>query len=249
MKKLVNINIMLFILLIPAVAICASANITKKPNAALAGIERFYVVIDQQQRIITSANLPAFVDKLFEKFKQAGLTVVAGVDSADIKRDPNIPELIIYIDTIYLGDNQAVGLVELSFATKTRLEGQDFAVKANVWRAKPVLGTIDKSKIQERIKTAILKEVDSFIIECIFSKENIKLTEPVKPEKSSENKQTQTAADDKTEFPFVASRSSRIYHKADCPSAKRITPTNLIRFKTKDEANQSGRRPCQRCKP
>jgi len=253
MKKHIAIKIILFVMVISAAGICENDNkpqiLNIKANPALAGLERLYIVLDQHQRIITSSVLPAFIDKLSAKFKQAGLTVVAGVDSVDIERDPNVPEMIIYIDTVYLGNNKAVVLVELSFAAKARLEKPDSYVKSQVWQAKPALGLIDKSKLKEHIESSILKEVDNFIYECLYSRENTKITEAVKPSKLSENKQQQTSADEKSEYPFVASRNSRIYHKSDCTTAKRITPTNLIRLKTKEEAEQSGRRPCQRCKP
>ena len=48
---------------------------------------------------------------------------------------------------------------------------------------------------------------------------------------------------------YVASRNSRVYHRPECSAAARIKPGNLVTFKTKAEAEASGRRPCKVCKP
>lgn len=39
------------------------------------------------------------------------------------------------------------------------------------------------------------------------------------------------------------------FHRPDCKWAKEIKSNNLLRFKTREEAIQSGRRPCKLCKP
>jgi len=49
--------------------------------------------------------------------------------------------------------------------------------------------------------------------------------------------------------PFVASSRSTVFHKADCPAAKKISPANLLHYKTKAAARASGRKGCQLCMP
>lgn len=46
---------------------------------------------------------------------------------------------------------------------------------------------------------------------------------------------------------FVASRISEKYHKASCRFGKRISTKNLITFRTRAEAEATGRTPCRRC--
>lgn len=48
---------------------------------------------------------------------------------------------------------------------------------------------------------------------------------------------------------YVASKNSKVFHRADCKEAKRILQKNLIHFDTREEAIASGRRPCAECKP
>jgi micrococcal nuclease len=52
-----------------------------------------------------------------------------------------------------------------------------------------------------------------------------------------------------TECTYVASKNSKVFHRPDCKWVKKISPKNLIGFKTREEAIRSGRRPCKTCKP
>lgn len=48
---------------------------------------------------------------------------------------------------------------------------------------------------------------------------------------------------------FVASRNSKIFHRSTCPHAKRLAPQTTLNFRTRQEAEQNGRRPCKTCNP
>ena len=48
---------------------------------------------------------------------------------------------------------------------------------------------------------------------------------------------------------FVASRTSDVFHSADCRWARNISDENLVSFKSRDEAAKAGKRPCKSCKP
>ena len=49
--------------------------------------------------------------------------------------------------------------------------------------------------------------------------------------------------------PYVASENSNVFHRASCSSAKRINEENKVCFGSREEAIESGRRPCKRCNP
>jgi len=51
------------------------------------------------------------------------------------------------------------------------------------------------------------------------------------------------------EWKYVASRNSKVFHRPDCKWAKKIKPGNLVGFKSREEAVESGRRPCRNCRP
>jgi phosphatidylserine/phosphatidylglycerophosphate/cardiolipin synthase-like enzyme len=48
---------------------------------------------------------------------------------------------------------------------------------------------------------------------------------------------------------YVASKNSAVFHKADCKSAAKISAKNLVRYNTRDEAIQAGKKPCAECQP
>jgi hypothetical protein len=51
------------------------------------------------------------------------------------------------------------------------------------------------------------------------------------------------------EYAYVASVNSEVFHQPNCKWAKKISPQNLVGFKTREEAIKSGRKPCRVCKP
>jgi phosphatidylserine/phosphatidylglycerophosphate/cardiolipin synthase-like enzyme len=48
---------------------------------------------------------------------------------------------------------------------------------------------------------------------------------------------------------FVASSRSQVFHKSDCKSAAKISEKNLVRYNTREEAIQAGKKPCGECNP
>ena len=48
---------------------------------------------------------------------------------------------------------------------------------------------------------------------------------------------------------YVASRNSQVFHRADYKSVAKISEKNLVRYNTRDEAIQAGKKPCAECKP
>jgi len=51
------------------------------------------------------------------------------------------------------------------------------------------------------------------------------------------------------EWNYVASKNSKVFHRPDCKWVKKISPKNLIGFKSREEAVRSGRKPCRSCEP
>jgi methylphosphotriester-DNA--protein-cysteine methyltransferase len=51
------------------------------------------------------------------------------------------------------------------------------------------------------------------------------------------------------DYKFVGSKNSDKYHFPDCKWAKKISPKNLVTFKTAQEAVKAGYVPCKVCKP
>lgn len=64
------------------------------------------------------------------------------------------------------------------------------------------------------------------------------------------NEPARSSSDDnQQDYNFVASRHSKIFHKPDCMWAERIKEENLVKYKTRRQAVDDGKRPCKRCEP
>jgi hypothetical protein len=48
---------------------------------------------------------------------------------------------------------------------------------------------------------------------------------------------------------YIASKSSKVYHRSTCPHAKRLDITKTVTFSSSEEAAKTGRRPCRTCNP
>jgi S1-C subfamily serine protease len=48
---------------------------------------------------------------------------------------------------------------------------------------------------------------------------------------------------------YVGSRNSTVFHRASCKTAANISEKNLVRYSSRDEALQAGKKPCHVCKP
>jgi hypothetical protein len=44
-------------------------------------------------------------------------------------------------------------------------------------------------------------------------------------------------------------KNSEVFHRADCKSAAKISAKNVVKYATRDEAIQAGKKPCAECKP
>ncbi len=61
------------------------------------------------------------------------------------------------------------------------------------------------------------------------------------------SKQIQATA--ASEAVYVASKNSKVFHRAGCRYAKIVLASNLVRFDSRGAAVQTGRRPCKTCNP
>jgi hypothetical protein len=48
---------------------------------------------------------------------------------------------------------------------------------------------------------------------------------------------------------YIATQSSKVYHRSTCSHAKRIDATKAVSFSSRENAEKTGRRACKTCKP
>ncbi len=76
-----------------------------------------------------------------------------------------------------------------------------------------------------------------------------KVTSPDKPRPPTASKTPRSARHAQGDLLWVASRSSKVFHKSTCRFAATISQKNKLTFAHRDKAEQTGRRPCRTCNP
>jgi len=143
--------------------------------------------------------------------------------------------------------------LRLCFVQTVALErSPQTTVDATTWEL-TWLAHAPKNKLAETVRESLETMVDSFVKDYRAANPQpggqsagtaggdtgAPATAPSVPNSNSET----------AEQKYVASTSSSVFHKPDCRWAQNIAPTNLVTYKSQNEAIKDGKRPCKSCKP
>ena len=220
-----------------------------RPHPALADIEHFMVVIEPPDAEPNKDGLvwKELEAKIINKLNEAGIKIMPGIAGNIL----NIDELRVYIDMLKLTDSQQyVFCIQTSLARMVNLPKHRFHIKADVWKTEPAMQAVSVQTMPDAVTNVVLEQVEAFIYAYLAANPSSKrpsdandisivLKAQVKPVAKS------TAA----KYEYVASKNSKVFHKPDCSSARRIKPENLTGYNSRAEAIKAGKRPCKRCKP
>jgi len=219
-------------------------------NPALAGIGKLYVVIVPSDVELSKDGLvwKELEAKLINKLHGAGIKIMAGIAGNIL----NIDELRVYIDMLRLADpQQYVFHIQISAARKVALPTQPQRyIKTNVWKTTPVMQAVSVQNMPAKVTDVVLKQVEAFAHAYLAANPKVKQlgdTNEVSTVVKKWGKPGTKPAEAK--YKYVASKNSKVFHKPDCSSAKRISLKNLVSYNSRDEAIKAGKRPCKRCKP
>jgi len=192
-------------------------------------------------------------DEVLQRIVKAGIKRYSGPIRGSIMH-LNMPVSILRVDTdmLKLDDLQQYVLrIQTSLATEVSLASEPKRfMKADIWWTVPTMQVVSTEDMPAKVTEVVLHQVDRFI-ESYFAANpsskrpsdandiSIVLKEQVKPVAKS------TAA----KYGYVASKNSKVFHKPDCSSARRIKPENLTDYNSRAEAIKAGKRPCKICKP
>jgi len=221
-----------------------------KPNPALAGVGELSVIIMSADPEPNADGLKRATIKteVISRLYDAGFKI--GRSSADAS-ELNIKLTVLKIESI----EQCAVLVRTSLVRSVTLVNGDerLSVAADVWKIDSGIRIMAAEKIVDEIPTIIREQVQTFIAACppMISVEKYPDANQPKQQlrKTIIEKDAKPVKKQDAEAKFVASKSSQIFHKASCPSAKRISSNNLVSYATRDEAVAAGKTPCQRCNP
>jgi hypothetical protein len=212
-------------------------------NPAITGIDKLSVkIVPDKFCHDKTIDIPAIESEVKDILSKKGIEIVPD----DIK----IPELIVRINGSDFESVICATHVQCSFLRTVYLRNKRAALKAEVWRIDVPIRFSSPDAAYQAIIAEVKKQTEAFA-------ENWRICNPKNESKNSYDADSTTRAtkkhnnneNNRTQFTYFASKNSKIYHKAGCKSVKRINPDNLIKFSTKDQAEQTGRRPCKRCKP
>jgi hypothetical protein len=216
--------------------------LTSQPDPALVGIDKLHVII---LRSNTEPNTEGLT------WEELETKIIDQLNKADANLNPeipdnlsNIPELRIYTNALKLEDSQQyVFHIQTSLARAVRLtKSKSPILKANVWQSSPVMQAISEENMTEEITNLVSEQVDFFI-------HAYQAANPPE-QKTTLEKQTESSNESViVEYKYVASKSSNIFHRPDCRWAKNISPENLVKYKSREEAIKAGKRPCKSCRP
>ncbi|MHC4159135.1 MAG: Ada metal-binding domain-containing protein [Planctomycetota bacterium] len=192
-------------------------------------------------------NLKAQINN---RLTQTGIKVFS--PSPDIMyKLPIWPELIIHVDMLKLEESkQYVFHIQTLLAKNIYLQVQpSLRQKADVWKTEPIMQTASIKDMPTKITEIVLQQVNLFIESYHTAK--LKTTQPtdVTDTTTVHKQQTKTVKAEVAQYNYVASKNSKVFHRPNCSSAKKIKSENLIGYNSQDEAIQAGKRPCKRCKP
>ena len=221
-----------------------------KPNPVLAGIEELSVILtvadsEPNTDVLKRANIKA---EVISRLYDAGFKI--GRSSADAP-ELNIKLTVLKFESI----EQYVVSVRTSLARSVILVNGDerLSVIADVWKMDSGIRIIAAERIVDEVSAIVREQVQTFIAACPPMASVEKKPDVNQPRsqsrKASVEKNTKPVKQQAVEAIFVASKNSQVFHKADCPSAKRISPNNLVSYATRDEAIAAGKRPCEHCNP
>ncbi len=221
-----------------------------KPDPALAGIKELSVVVtgvdmEPNNDVLKRTNLKS---EVINRLYDAGLKIGRSSDDAS---ELNIRLTLFKIDSI----GQYIVSVRTSLVRNVDLinGNEHISISADVWKMDSGLRIMTADKIDDDVPTIVREHVGAFIASCppmVSMEKKPDVNQPRQQlRKVTVEKDEKPARQQDAEAKFVCSKNSDVFHKAGCPSAKRISPNNLITYATRDEAVNAGKKPCQRCNP
>ena len=226
-------------------------------NPALADIDSLYVdIVASYSDFSTDAQ---FLGRLRAEAEQriigAGVNIYSG--PVLVNREPeNIPVLRVNIETFELGEiEQNMYRIQTSLLVGIYpAQAPSVLFKVDVWSRVATVGASLADKRPAAVADLVIKQVEDFVADyraansesskAATAVEKKTIVAPVRRERVR-----QAPKEEASEDYFIASKNSRVFHKPGCSSAKRILEKNKVIYKSREEAINSGKRPCKRCKP
>jgi hypothetical protein len=219
-------------------------------DPVLEDVEQLAVVLatGQAGQIGPMIDAPQLRIEVVKRLNAAGIRLVENEATLD-------PKLIVHIESIAVpGTDRCVCRVQTTLDRVVTLSGRKpMQVRAQVWRARPVMEVVEPADAGRAVPAAVLAQVEVFVAACRNAHQPL---HPAKDDKPAASAANSPAAPPKVEsLPlvpgdmYVASKGGSVFHRPTCRLARKIAPGNLITYRSRQDALQAGLRPCKSCKP
>jgi len=225
-----------------------------QPEPALTGVRQLYIVIlapdaEPNKDGLVWENLEAAVGN---KIGEAGIKIAQAIQHEHILRSLAIPELRIDINMLKIVESQQyVFHIQTSLAKKVYLtKDSSQRIKVDLWKTEPAMQAVSVQSMPAAVTSVVLEQVKAFIHAYLAANPPNKRPSEANDIGAAAKETLEPAAESTPAgYEYVASKNSDVFHKPECSSAKRIKPENLVGYSSRDEAINTGKRPCRRCNP
>ncbi len=236
----------------------------------LAGPQAEATEVVQPDRLVSSAAVLADVNQVCVRLVtpavdtssfadlpvQIGKRLKAnGIEPIDCRTGVT-PCLRIQIETVLVeGSGHTVYRVETVLSRLvTMTDRRPLRVQADVWRLPPAMKAVPDAELAEIVTQTVLMQTEAFAATCQAAQDLAKRSAhvdrtPAPGSKTAPQAGANTAEASVSRGPFVASKSSSVFHRSNCRWAQNIAERNRVTYGSRDEAIRAGKRPCKSCKP
>jgi hypothetical protein len=93
------------------------------------------------------------------------------------------------------------------------------------------------------------KDLCDLLVEKKLAQKVIEVPQPKTPTANADPQGRTDTAPAAADTHYIASKSSKIYHRSTCSHAARMNTSKAVTFATREDAEKTGRQPCKTCKP
>ncbi len=255
---------MMFLAIPPATALSAgtAASPTAILNPALTGLGALRITTfskDPQPDYIMAEINARVAKKLADSDTRLAALLQIGSNPA---LTINPPILRINVDRFFLTvDGPSVFRVQTTlFADIPVGINPTIVMNIDFWARSDTIRVLNSNNEVAAVYSLVDKQAAQFVSDFLSANplpsrpaDANHITTPPAPQKKLPALQPGTISQDKTQtqtqYLYVSSKNSKVFHKSSCSLAKSIFPKNIIYYKTRDEAIAAGKRPCKICQP
>jgi len=240
------------------VAIAHGAQTTEYRLLADTGPLGVHIVLPKSVSILDEAFRDKLRKDIEDKLEKAGVSVFKPREGVTYELKMST-DLRVSIETLDVGQaGKLVCRIQSSLVRPLTLQQpKSLIFRAEVWKSEASMLMIASDQVRSEITKVAMNQAGSFLSDAQKAITNDSKTNRQGPAQSTNaiapRNVTQQDAQSQTQpisdFPYVASKNSEVFHKSTCASAKKIAVGNIVGYKTREEAIEAGKRPCKRCKP